>query len=268
MKAADEYPSKAPHVPAIVANTMSVMPFGANDEDVSTDRKFQACRQNLNLVGLVASIDPDRDGVPESVECARGAGIRAGMNTGDYLKTAIAIACNVKILMPEDSEDVATVDCARLRPDGDFLSNAETDALTSSVRVVVCARPEDKLEIVKSSQRQGCVTAMTGVGVNDAPALIQANIGVARGIQGTEVAKGASDRILTDDNSARSCPLSRRAASSTPAFRNLWPSSCPFILPRSCRSSSASSWASRSCARRSRSCSDPSTGQATLALGP
>jgi len=73
VKAADEHPSKAPHVPAIVANTMSVMPFGANDEDVSTDRKFQACRQNLNLVGLVASIDPDRDGVPDpsSVRAAR-----------------------------------------------------------------------------------------------------------------------------------------------------------------------------------------------------
>jgi len=200
LKVVDAYSSKALRVLAIAVNTMSEMPFDVNDEDVSTDQKFQACRQNLTLVGLVASIDPDRDGVPESVESARGAGIRVVMITGDYLKTAIAIARNVKILMPEDSEDVSAVDCARLRPDGDYLSNAEMDALTSSVRVFARARPEDKLEIVKSLQRQGCVTAMTGDGVNDAPALNQANIGVAMGIQGTEVAKGASDMILTDDN--------------------------------------------------------------------
>merc|ERR1711979_57838 len=81
-----------------------------------------------------------------------------------------------------------------------YLSAAEIDLMTSSVRVFARAKPEDKLEIVKSLQRQGDVTAMTGDGVNDAPALNQANIGVAMGIQGTEVAKGASDMILTDDN--------------------------------------------------------------------
>jgi len=92
------------------------------------------------------------------------------------------------------------VDCARLRPNDDYLSHDKMDELTSTVRVFARARPEDKLEIVKSLQRQGLVTAMTGDGVNDAPALNQANIGVAMGIQGTEVAKGASDMILTDDN--------------------------------------------------------------------
>merc|ERR1711979_123827 len=81
-----------------------------------------------------------------------------------------------------------------------YLSAAEIDLMTSSVRVFARARPEDKLEIVKSLQRQQLVTAMTGDGVNDAPALNQADIGVAMGIQGTEVAKGASDMILTDDN--------------------------------------------------------------------
>merc|ERR1712194_53743 len=83
---------------------------------------------------------------------------------------------------------------------GDYLSEPDMDSLTGSVRVFARAKPEDKLEIVKSLQRQGAVTAMTGDGVNDAPALNQANIGVAMGIQGTEVAKGASDMILTDDN--------------------------------------------------------------------
>merc|ERR1712127_923125 len=87
-----------------------------------------------------------------------------------------------------------------LRPGGDYLSNDDMDQMTSSPRVFARAKPEDKLEIVKSLQRQGAVTAMTGDGVNDAPALNQADIGVAMGIQGTEVAKGASDMILTDDN--------------------------------------------------------------------
>jgi len=185
---------------AIATCTFDSMPFNENDDDLSTDQKFEACRQNLRLLGLVASIDPDRDGVPQSVIDARGAGIRVVMITGDYLKTAIAIARNVNILMVEDDENDSACDCARLRPGNEYLSNNDMDNFTGTVRVFARARPEDKLEIVKSLQRQGAVTAMTGDGVNDAPALNQANIGVAMGIQGTEVAKGASDMILTDDN--------------------------------------------------------------------
>merc|ERR1719512_343816 len=102
--------------------------------------------------------------------------------------------------MATDDEATSAVDCAKLRPNGEYLSNEEIDIMTSSCRVFARAKPEDKLEIVKSLQRQGDVTAMTGDGLNDAPALNQAQIGVAMGIQGTEVAKGASDVILTDDN--------------------------------------------------------------------
>jgi len=196
----DKYSSRALRVLAIATQTFDKMPFDEGDEDLTTDQKFEACRKGLRLIGLVASIDPDRDGVPESVIAARGAGIRVVMITGDYLKTAVAIAKNVNILQPQDNEAEAACDCAKLRPGGEYLTNDDMDDLTGEVRVFARAKPEDKLEIVKSLQRQGAVTAMTGDGVNDAPALNQANIGVAMGIQGTEVAKGASDMILTDDN--------------------------------------------------------------------
>merc|ERR1719270_2408341 len=196
----DQYSSKALRVLAIATQTFEKMPFNTSDEDLTTDQKFEACRKDLRLLGLVASIDPDRDGVPESVTSARGAGIRVVMITGDYFKTAIAIANNVNILQPSDNVETSAFDCARLRPDGQYMPDDEMDAFTGTVRVFARAKPEDKLEIVKSLQRQGDVTAMTGDGVNDAPALNQANIGVAMGIQGTEVAKGASDMILTDDN--------------------------------------------------------------------
>merc|ERR1712125_136927 len=129
-----------------------------------------------------------------------GAGIRVVMITGDYLKTAVAIAKNVSILAEDDDAEVCAVDCQGLRPDGNYLSERDIDALTLRTKVFARAKPEDKLEIVKSLQRQNYVCAMTGDGVNDAPALNQADIGVAMGIQGTEVAKGASDMILTDDN--------------------------------------------------------------------
>jgi len=200
LRVVDDYSSQALRVLAVAARAMPELPYDASDEEVTTDQKFNACRTGLRFLGLVASIDPDRDGVPQSVESAHGAGIRVVMITGDYLKTAVAIATNVRILEKGDDVDVSAVDCARLRPGDAYLDHARMDALTSSVRVFARARPEDKLEIVKSLQRQGFVTAMTGDGVNDAPALNQANIGVAMGIQGTEVAKGASDMILTDDN--------------------------------------------------------------------
>jgi len=200
MDEVDKFSSRALRVLAIASRTFPEMPFDTSDEDLSMDQKFTACRQDLRLLGLVASIDPDRDGVKESVDAARGAGIRVVMITGDYLKTAVAIAKNVRILVETDDSSVSAVDCACLRPDNEYLQDAEMDQLTSRTRVFARAKPEDKLEIVKSLQRQRQVTAMTGDGVNDAPALNQANIGVAMGIQGTEVAKGASDMILTDDN--------------------------------------------------------------------
>merc|ERR1719251_83653 len=113
------------------------MPFDERNEELTTDNKFEACRKGLRLLGLVASIDPDRDGVPESVKAARGAGIRVIMITGDYLKTAVAIAHNVNILLPEDDEKTSACDCAKLRPtpgpngEAVYLPDVEIDLMTS-----------------------------------------------------------------------------------------------------------------------------------------
>merc|ERR1711959_105786 len=102
--------------------------------------------------------------------------------------------------MGGDDDECDAVDCGTLRPGGDYLPDRELEAITSRVKVFARAQPADKLEIVKALQRQGLVSAMTGDGVNDAPALNKADIGVAMFIQGTEVAKGASEMVLTDDN--------------------------------------------------------------------
>merc|ERR1712013_469114 len=99
----------------------------------SADAKFRSCSQELTLIGLVASIDPDRDGVKESVSLARSAGIRVVMITGDYLKTASAIAKNVRILQEGDDEAVAAVDCTCLRTEGTYLDDDQVDNITRRV---------------------------------------------------------------------------------------------------------------------------------------
>lgn len=204
LKTVDELSAQALRVLAIAARPINEMPFDPTDVDVqlSTDEKFVSIvkQPGLVLLGLVASIDPERKGVPEAVLDAQSGNIRVVMITGDYLPTAKAIAHNVNILKPDDDEEACALDCANLRPNGEYLSDPEMDMLTKTVKVFARAQPEDKLEIVKSLQRQDKVSAMTGDGVNDAPALKRADIGVAMGIQGTDVAKGASDMILTDDN--------------------------------------------------------------------
>ena len=198
----DELSEQALRVLAVATrNVGAKLPF---DSEADTDVKFAKIVDGLTLCGLCASIDPERDGVKDAVLQSKTAGVRVVMITGDYLKTAIAIAKNINILNKKtfvEGNGEAT-DCNALRPvkDGPYLSHDEIDELTKTTSVFARAKPEDKLEIVKSLQRQGWVCAMTGDGVNDAPALQKADIGVAMGLEGTEVAKGASDMILTDDN--------------------------------------------------------------------
>ncbi len=150
--------------------------------------------RDLILLGLVGILDPARPEAKDAVRVAREAGIRAMMITGDHALTAEAIASDLGIL--ESGQKVVTG--AQL----DRLDDAGLKATLKETSAFARVSPEHKLRIVKVLQEEGHVVAMTGDGVNDAPALKQADIGVAMGITGTEVSKGAADMVLTDDNFA------------------------------------------------------------------
>ena len=146
----------------------------------------------FELVGLVGLADPVRPEVPNAVALCRAAGIRTLMITGDYAQTAIAIATQAGI----DTEHVVVG--AELRE----LSDDALQARLANASIVARAIPSDKLRIVRALQRAGEVVAMTGDGVNDAPALKAAHVGVAMGQRGTDVAREAAGLVLTDDNFA------------------------------------------------------------------
>ncbi|MGY0193788.1 cation-translocating P-type ATPase [Leptothrix sp. BB-4] len=155
---------------------------------------FDALAGRVRLLGLVGQIDPPRDEVRVAVAQCRAAGIRPVMVTGDHKLTGLAIARQLGIAGPDDrAVDGAELEC---------LGEAELRAALPHVAVFARVQPAQKLRIVEAFQARGDVVAMTGDGVNDAPALARADVGVAMGRSGTEVAKGAARIVLVDDNFA------------------------------------------------------------------
>ena len=147
---------------------------------------------NLIFVGLIGMIDPPREGVKEAVRTCKKAGIKTVMITGDHIATAKAIAKDLGILN--------TGEKAITGNELDKISEKQLEKTISEYSVFARVTPEHKVRIVKAWQKSGAVVAMTGDGVNDSPALKNADIGIAMGKGGTDVAKNASDMILVDDN--------------------------------------------------------------------
>ena len=163
-------------------------------DQVPANPSFEELENGLTFIGLVGMIDPPRPECKVAVATCRQAGIKPVMITGDHIVTAAAIAKELGIYMEGDK----AITGAEL----DEMSDEELDNEVRNISVYARVSPENKIRIVKAWQKKGEVVSMTGDGVNDAPALKAADIGCAMGITGTDVAKGAADMTLTDDNFA------------------------------------------------------------------
>ncbi len=181
----DEMSSQALRVLAVAYKEIDSVPQTLTSETLES---------GLTFLGLLGMIDPPRPEAKAAVEVCRKAGIKPVMITGDHVVTASAIAAEIGIFKEGDR----AITGAEL----DAMTDEELDAQVEQISVYARVSPENKIRIVKAWQRKGHVVSMTGDGVNDAPALKAADIGCAMGITGTDVAKGASDMTLTDDNFA------------------------------------------------------------------
>ena len=184
-KANMEMASQALRVLAVGYKTISELPAAFTPATIEKDFIF---------LGMVGMIDPPREEAKEAVRRCKEAGIKPVMITGDHKITATAIAKSLGI--------ITTGDCVLTGTDVEMMSDEQLKEMAGNVAVFARVAPEHKVRIVNAFQSRGNVVAMTGDGVNDAPALKLADIGVAMGITGTDVAKEAADVVLTDDNFA------------------------------------------------------------------
>ncbi len=179
----EQMSSKALRVLAVAYREIDEIPEKLTSEEIES---------GLTFMGLVGMIDPPRPECKDAVAVCREAGIKPIMITGDHVVTATAIAKELGIFV-EGDRSVTGVEL-------DAMSDEELDSVLETISVYARVSPENKIRIVKAWQKKGQVVSMTGDGVNDAPALKAADIGCAMGITGTDVAKGAADMTLTDDN--------------------------------------------------------------------
>ncbi|WP_300382855.1 calcium-translocating P-type ATPase, SERCA-type [Clostridium sp.] len=172
-------------------DALRVLALGYKD---LSDTHFQIdeLEENLIFVGFMGMIDPPREEVKGSIELSKKAGIKTIMITGDHKNTAVAIAKELGI--------ASSIDEAMAGSEIDNYSDEEFSKIVNNYRIFARVSPEHKVKIVKAFKSHGNIVSMTGDGVNDAPSLKAADIGVAMGITGTDVAKGAADMVLTDDN--------------------------------------------------------------------
>ena len=176
-------------------NALRVLAMGYKEIDhVPSKEEMATTESDLIYIGMVGMIDPPREEAKVAVEKCKSAGIKTVMITGDHKITAIAIAKELGILENE-SEAITGAELEEM-------SQEELEKKVQGYSVYARVSPEHKVRIVKAWQKHGDIVAMTGDGVNDAPALKTANIGCAMGVVGTDVAKEAADVILTDDNFA------------------------------------------------------------------
>jgi Ca2+-transporting ATPase len=163
-------------------------------EDLPTNPTAEGLEKDLTFIGLIGMIDPARPEVKDAIEVARRAGIKTVMVTGDYPNTAIAIAKELELLSPKGRVLVGT--------ELDKLDDGTFASIVEEVEIYARVSPQHKVRIVEALKKRGHVVAMTGDGINDAPALKRASIGVAMGITGTDVTKETADMVLMDDNYA------------------------------------------------------------------
>jgi P-type Ca2+ transporter type 2C len=179
---------------AMAADALRVLGFAAREFEGGSDVLEETVEKHMVFLGLVGMIDPPRDEVKAAIQTCRDVKIKPVMITGDHKLTAVAVAREIGIYREGD--------IALTGEDLDGMSEEDLEKVVDRTTVYARVSPMDKIKIVRAWKRRGDVVAMTGDGVNDAPALKQADIGVAMGITGTDVAKEAADMVLNDDNFA------------------------------------------------------------------